>query len=162
MDEYKEVYRKNFQKLLNKELYIDNLDSLIEESDCLFAPSMTFEEYGYMRISKYIYCLNSLYLENLDKNMEPTNEYIKSTMKRALTKEGAKNITYFNATPETIIKNGTLVLTIVYGKNKEEAEDYLNNIKRQKEVIKIIKEKLENNAKEKFDIECKVLSYKIL
>ena len=164
MEEYKEVYKKGLIELLNKELGIDNLDNIIEESNCLFRPSTTFEKYGYMRLSKYIYCLNSLYLENLDKIEEPTNEFIKSTIKTVITKKGVNNITYFNPTPETIIKNGTLVFAFIYGKNKEElaGDDYINNVKKQKEVISRIEEKLKKEVVEKFNIECKMLSYKIL
>lgn len=164
MEEYKEVYKNSLIELLNKELGIDNLDNIIEESNCLFRPSTTFEKYGYMRLSKYIYCLNSLYLENLDKIEEPTNEFIKSTIKTVITKKGVNNITYFNPTPETIIKNGTLVFAFIYGKNKEElaGDDYINNVKKQKEVISRIEEKLKKEVVEKFNIECKMLSYKIL
>ena len=164
MEEYKEVYKNSLIELLNKELGIDNLDNIIEESNCLFRPSTTFEKYGYIRLSKYIYCLNSLYLENLDKIEEPTNEFIKSTIKTVITKKGVNNITYFNPTPETIIKNGTLVFAFIYGKNKEElaGDDYISNIKKQKEVISRIEEKLKKEVVEKFNIECKMLSYKIL
>lgn len=164
MEEYKEVYKNSLIELLNKELGIDNLDNIIEESNCLFRPSTTFEKYGYMRLSKYIYCLNSLYLENLDKIEEPTNEFIKSTIKTVITKKGVNNITYFNPTPETIIKNGTLVFAFIYGKNKEElaGDDYINNVKKQKEVISRIEEKLKKEVVEKFNVECKMLSYKIL
>ena len=164
MEEYKEVYKNSLIELLNKELGIDNLDNIIEESNCLFRPSTTFEKYGYMRLSKYIYCLNSLYLDNLDKIEEPTNEFIKSTIKTVITKKGVNNITYFNPTPETIIKNGTLVFAFIYGKNKEElaGDDYINNVKKQKEVISRIEEKLKKEVVEKFNIECKMLSYKIL
>lgn len=164
MEEYKEVYKNSLIELLNKELGIDNLDNIIEESNCLFRPSTTFEKYGYMRLSKYIYCLNSLYLENLDKIEEQTNEFIKSTIKTVITKKRVNNITYFNPTPETIIKNGTLVFAFIYGKNKEElaGDDYINNVKKQKEVISRIEEKLKKEVVEKFNIECKMLSYKIL
>ena len=93
-----------------------------------------------------------------------TEEFIKNTLKKVITKEGVKNITYFEPTPETIIKNGTLVFAFIYGKNKEEQskEEYINNIRKQKEVINNIKEKLEKETLEKLNIECKMLSYKIL
>lgn len=164
MEEYKEVYKSSLIELLNKELGIDNLDNIIEESNCLFRPSTTFEKYGYMRLSKYIYCLNSLYLENLDKIEEPTNEFIKSTIKTVITKKAVNNITYFNPTPETIIKNGTLVFAFIYGKNKEELteNDYVTNIKKQKEFILKLEKYIEENVMTKFNINCKVLNYKIL
>lgn len=164
MKEYKEVYKNSLIELLNKELGIDNLDNIIEESNCLFSPSTTFEKYGYMRLSKYIYCLNSLYLENLDEIEEPTNEFIKSTMKTVITKKGVNNITYFNPTPETIIKNGTLVFAFIYGKNKEElaGDDYISNIKKQKDFILKLEKFIEENVMTKFNINCKVLNYKIV
>ena len=164
MEEYKEVYKNSLIELLNKELGIDNLDNIIEESNCLFRPSTTFEEYGYMRLSKYVYCLNSLYLDNLDKIEEPTNEFIKSTIKSVITKKGVNNITYFNPTPETIIKNGTLVFAFIYGKNKEElaGDDYISNIKKQKDFILKLEKFIEENVMTKFNINCKVLNYKIV
>ena len=164
MEEYKEVYKSSLIELLNKELGIDNLDNIIEESNCLFRPSTTFGKYGYMRLSKYIYCLNSLYLENLDKIEEPTNEFIKSTIKTVITKKGVNNITYFNPTPETIIKNGTLVFAFIYGKNKEELarDDYISKKKKQKEFILKLEKYIEENVITKFNINCKVLNYKIV
>ena len=163
-EEYKEVYKNSLIELLKRELNLDNLDKAVEESNCLFAPSTTFEKYGYMKVSKYIYCLNSLYLDDLNKKEETREEFIKNTLKKVFTKEGVKNITYFEPTPETIIKNGTLVFAFVYGKNKEEQskEEYINNIRKQKEVINNIKEKLEKETLEKLNIECKMLSCKIL
>ena len=164
MDKYKEIYKEKLIELLKKKLNITNLDNLIEESNCLFSPSTTFEKYGYMRLSKYIYCLNNLYLKNLDKSKEITDEYIKSTLKGAITKDGVESITYFNATEETIIKNGTLVFAFIYGKNKEEltGNDYINNIKKQKEFILKLEKSIEANVKSKFNIDCKVLNYKIV
>ena len=164
MKEYEELYKSGLINLLSRELNINELDNLVEESDCFFTPSTTFEKYGYMRLSNYIYCLNKLYLEKLDEYEEITEEFIQSTLQKAITKEGVKNITYFNATPETIIKNGTLVFVFVYGKNKKnlEKEEYIDNIRKQKEVINSIKERLEKAVLEKFNIECKMLSYKIL
>ena len=164
MEEYKETYKKRLIELLIKELGIYSLDNIVEESNCLFRSSTIFEKYEYMRLSKYIYCLNSLYLENLEEDKEITDEFIKSTLKNVITKEGVKNITYFNATPETIIKNGTLVFAFIYGKNEEELarDDYIINIKKQKEVISRIEEKLKKEVIENFNIECKMLSYKVL
>lgn len=164
MKEYKELYKKSLIELLNKELSIDNLDNIIEDSNCLFRPSTTFEKYGYMRLSKYIYCLNSLYLERLDEKQEITDEFIKSTLKKVITKEGVNNITYFNTTPETIIKNGTLVFAFIYGKNSQELtrDNYISNIKKQKEFILKLEKFIEENVMTKFNINCKVLNYKIV
>ena len=163
-EEYKEVYKNSLIELLKSELNLDSLDNVVEESNCLFTPSTTFEKYGYMKVSKYIYCLNNLYLDELNENEEMTEEFIKNTLKKVITKEGVKNITYFEPTPETIIKNGTLVFAFIYGKNKEKQikEEYINNIRKQREVINNIKEKLEKETLEKLNIECKMLSYKIL
>ncbi len=163
-EEYKEVYKNSLIELLKSELNLDSLDNVVEESNCSFTPSTTFEKYGYMKVSKYIYCLNNLYLDELNENEEMTEEFIKNTLKKVITKEGVKNITYFEPTPETIIKNGTLVFAFIYGKNKEKQikEEYINNIRKQREGINNIKEKLEKETLEKLNIECKMLSYKIL
>lgn len=170
------IYKEGVNYLLDNIINFSNLSNAIDKSECHFAPSKTFKEYGYLSTSSpYFYLLNTFYLENLSNddleilnNKEKIDEdainIIKRTLKDVITKKDVKSITYFNPTPETIIKNGTLVFIFVYGKNSKSLSDdlYTSNVKKQKEFIKLLKENFENGIKSSLDIECKLLSYKIL
>lgn len=170
------IYKEGINCLLGNIINFSNLLNVIDESECFFAPSKTFKDYGYLStFSPYFYLLNTLYLENLsDKDLKILNikekadeevvDIVQRTLKNVITKKGAKNITYFNPTPETIIKNGTLVFIFAYGKNSESLSDdlYTSNVKKQKEFIKLFKENFENGIKSSLGIECKLLSCKIL
>ena len=125
--------------------------------------------------SPYFYLLSTFFLDNLtNDDLEILNnkkkideeviDIVKRTLKDVITKKDARSITYFNPTPETIIKNGTLVFIFVYGKNSESLSDdlYTDNIKKQREFINLLKNNFENGIKSSLDIECKLLSYKIL
>lgn len=171
------LYKDGFNAILNEVVNFSNLSKAIEESKCFFAPSKTFKDYGYLSTtSPYFYFLNTFYLENLNENDieilknktqldEEVVQLVKRTLKDVIKKEKAKNITYFNATPETIIRNGTLVFAFVYGKNSKALndEEYLNNIKAQKKFINLLKNNFENGISSSFNnVDCKLLSYKIL
>ena len=170
------IYKEGVNYLLDNIINFSNLSNAIGKSECYFAPSKTFKEYGYLSTSSpYFYLLNTFYLENLSnddleilKNKEKIDEdainIVKRTLKDVITKKDVKSIAYFNPTPETIIKNGTLVFIFVYGKNSKSLSDdlYTSNVKKQKEFIKLLKENFESGIKSSLDIECKLLSYKIL
>lgn len=170
------IYKEGVNYLLDNIINFSNLSNAIGKSECYFAPSKTFKEYGYLTTSSpYFYLLNTFYLENLSNddleilnNKEKIDEdainIVKRTLKDVITKKDVKSIAYFNPTPETIIKNGTLVFIFVYGKNSKSLSDdlYTSNVKKQKEFIKLLKENFESGIKSSLDIECKLLSYKIL
>lgn len=171
------LYKDGFNAILNEVVNFSNLSKAIEESKCFFAPSKTFKDYGYLSTtSPYFYFLNTFYLENLNENDieilknktkldEEVVQLVKRTLKDVIKKEKTKNITYFNATPETIIRNGTLVFAFVYGKNSKALndEEYLNNIKAQKKFINLLKNNFESGISSSFNnVDCKLLSYKIL
>ena len=170
------IYKEGVNYLLDNIINFSNLSNAIGKSECYFAPSKTFKEYGYLSTSSpYFYLLNTFYLENLSNddleilnNKEKIDEdainIVKRTLKDVITKKDVKSITYFNPTPETIIKNGTLVFIFVYGKNSKSLSDdlYTSNVKKQKEFIKLLKENFASGLKSSLDIECKLLSYKIL
>lgn len=170
------IYKEGVNYLLDNIINFSNLSNAIDKSECYFTPSKTFKEYGYLSTSSpYFYLLNTFYLENLsndyleilnnkEKIDEEAIDIVKRTLKDVITKKDVKSITYFNPTPETIIKNGTLVFVFAYGKNSKSLSDdlYTSNVKKQKEFIKLLKENFESGIKSSLDIECKLLSYKIM
>ncbi len=170
------IYKKGFKLYLEKIISFSNLTSLVTASNCLFSPSKTCEEYNFLKLeSPYFYLLNKFYIENISdkdltvlKNKKEADEevinIVSKTLKSVITKEGVKNITYFGATKETIIKNGTLVFLFAYGKNIKElsGDEYINNVRKQKAFINKLKEEFEKGIRSRLNIECKMLSYKML
>ena len=67
-------------------------------------------------------------------------------------------IMYNPPMPEHAVKNGTLVLEFVYGKNTSiiPEEQYSLLIRKQKEFIKNISEEIKNEIKEKLGLNCEI------
>lgn len=164
-------YKRAFEKMLNEELYLYEIDNKLEQAQLLFAPStITLKDKNTQIQSNYIRCLNQFYVEELEmneleilKNYEDLSEQImdivRKTYKKVLTKRNSKTICYNPATPERIIKNGTLVFELSYGKNQHKVSDteYLTLIRKQKELLNNIIQDLEKTVLNKWNIPCKVL-----
>ena len=164
-------YKRAFEKMLNEELHLYEIDNKLEQAQLLFAPStITKKDKNTQIQSNYIRCLNQFYVEELEmneleilKNYEGLSEQImdivRKTYKKVLTKRNSKTISYDPPTLERIIKNGTLVFELSYGKNRSKVSDteYLILIRKQKELLTNIIQDLEKAVLDKWDIPCKVL-----
>lgn len=166
-----EKYKNAFEKLIDEEFHLYEVDKKLESANLLFAPSNITLKYKNTKInSNYMRCLNYFYVEELDesdievikKEEELSNEIldiVKRTYQKVITKKGVKTICYNPPTPERIIENGSLVLELSYGKNTKKVpdEEYINLIKKQKEIIGNIIKEIEKDVLEKWNIPCKIL-----
>ena len=164
-----ETYKKYFYYCLNQILKIKELDDKISNSNLYFGVSnMYTKDCESMFNTKFIRCLNKLYVDKLseeEKNMllngseEEKIEVIRKTYKKVIEKDKVKYITYEFTIPERIIKNPSIVLEIVYGKNtkKFDTDGYIENMHKQEKLIKEIIEKLEEEIKEKLGVLGKVV-----
>lgn len=171
LKEVKTKYKNAFEKLIDEEFHLYEVDKKLENANLLFAPSNITLKYSNSIIkSKYIRCLNYFYVEELNqadietiKNSQDLSDEIldivRRTYQKVITKKGAKTICYNPPTPERIIENGSLVLELSYGKNTQKVPDkeYIDLLKKQKEVIKKVTEAIEKEVLEKWSIPCKVL-----
>ena len=98
-------------------------------------------------------------LKNYEGLSEQIMDIVRKTYKKVLTKRNSKTISYDPPTLERIIKNGTLVFELSYGKNRSKVSDteYLILIRKQKELLTNIIQDLEKAVLDKWDIPCKVL-----
>lgn len=164
-------YKRAFEKMMNEELYLYKIDNTLEQAQLLFLPStITLKDKNTQIQSNYIRCLNQFYVEELEmneleilKNYEDLSEQImdivRKTYKTVLTKRNSKTISYNPPSPERIIKNGTVVFELSYGKNQCKVSDteYLILIRKQKELLTNVIQNLEKEVLDKWDIPCKVL-----
>lgn len=171
LKEVKTKYKNAFEKLIDEKFHLYEVDKKLENANLLFAPSNITIKYRNSLIkSKYIRCLNYFYVEELEasdieviKKSENLSyeilEIVKRTYQKVITKKGAKTICYNPPTPERIIENGSLVLELSYGKNTQKVpdEEYINLIKKQKEIIGNIIKEIEKDVLEKWNIPCKIL-----
>ena len=59
-------YKRAFEKMLNEELYLYEIDNKLEQAQLLFAPStITLKDKNTQIQSNYIRCLNQFYVEEL-------------------------------------------------------------------------------------------------
>lgn len=171
------VYKLGFEVLLNNKINLVLIDEKINESGCSFNPSIKAKEIYKENVlcSNYIYCLNQFYIEKLGKEDieklkgkervdEEVLRIVERTLKEVIQKEGVGMITYGQATPDTIIKNGTLVLKFIYGKNKEKfgKEEFMIVYKKQKEYIQKLVSYIETEIQNKWNIPAKVLVDKMV
>ena len=99
-------YKRAFEKMLNEELHLYEIDNKLEQAQLLFAPStITLKDKNTQIQSNYIRCLNQFYVEELEmneleilKNYEGLSEQImdivRKTYKKVLTKRNSKTISY--------------------------------------------------------------------
>ena len=166
------LYKKSFEILLNSYLNFPAIDKQIENLNLSFAPSkIQLEKVKNTDLnSKYFFCLNQFYVEKLSPEKikillekeqidEEVMQIINDTFKEIIKKDNCEMITYTYPTPERIIKNGTVVLEFVYGKNKEQktGQDFMNLIRNQRELLDKLKMEIENVIKEKLQVEARVL-----
>jgi len=165
----KEKYIKSFENLLNN-MGINNIDKDIEMSNLYFGISKSLEKYNennnVFLNSKYVKILNTFYIDNLTleekqilENTEIiSNEFIKQTIKKVLSKNGVNTVMYNPPMPERNVENGTLVLQLIVGKNTTllRGEEYINNLKKQDKYLKDIVEKYEMKLQQNLNINCKI------
>lgn len=171
------LYKLGFETLLSTIIDFEKMDRVIESSNLYFSPSTNAQKFlkDSNLKSKYIYCLNQFYIEKLSqkyieilKNSNTlTNEVlliIKNTFQDIITKDGVENITYGPTTPERIIKNQTIVLELIFGRTIYEATTnlYLENHKKQNELIDKIINNIELTLKNTLNTNTKVLVSKSL
>ena len=175
-NQLEKVYKKYFYTYLNTILNINNYDKMIDNSNLYFDISKTYyNECQSMFKTKYIRCLNKLYINKiskedeiklLDNNVSHEDKFkiIHKTLKSVITKDNVKNIMYDYDIPERIIKNGTLVFEIDYGKNNENLDDsaFFDNMKKQNKLLNSIKINFEREIKDKLGIEGIILIQKVI
>ena len=155
-----ELYKNELINFLQKEIDFKKYDKEIEESNLYFGKSISIKN----KLSEYFELRNNLYIENLSEeekntlnsdNKQDVYELIKNTYKKVITKENANNIMYDPPMPSHYVKNGSLVLTFIYGRNTEEVEDnkYKDLIIKQKQFIENIVKEITNEIKNKINID---------
>ena len=171
------LYKKGFEELLNQRLKFLELDKKIEDSNLYFSPSTSWLkviEKSNIR-SKYFYCLNQFYVEKLDikyldilKDKDSVDQevldIISSTCKDVLKRDGVKTVTYLPTLPDRIVNNGSIVLELVYGRNSESLTDdeFIINLKKQREFLNAFKVEIQNSIKNNFNIEGVVFTSKMV
>lgn len=171
LKEVKEKYKSAFEKLIDEEFNLHEVDKKLEQANLFFAPSLVTLDNTKTEIkSNYIRCLNSFFVEELEERdieiiksndnlSKEIIEVVKRTYKMVITKRNAKTICYNPPTPERIINNGTIVLELSYGRNTQKVSDqeYKDFMLKQKQVITSIVEKIEKDVLEKWNVSCKIL-----
>jgi hypothetical protein len=161
-----ENYQKYFDVYVMNVLNLNEYDEIIRNSGLLFGHSITINNNWNL---EYIRCPNKFNLTCLteeDKNIlcsdataTKKNEIIMRTYKDALKLDGVNFVAYDSSDDEAIIKNGTLVLELVYGKNtaKLEKEQYIENMRKQDELLTNIVKEIEDRISSRLQIPGKVL-----
>lgn len=158
MKELENKYKKMFYDYLNQVIDFQKYDQMIDESNLYFGESNDIE---HNISSKFFTVLNGIYLDKI-LEVEHSNidfEFVKRTYVDALKKlDGDTNIMYDPPLAEHIVKDGSLVMEFVYGKNIAVPSniEYVELMKKQKEVINKVIEEIKKEVKEKLDLECAV------
>lgn len=160
MNTLEEKYAQNFYKYLDNIIDFHKYDEKINNSGLYFGKS---NDVKHNILSDFLSILNNFYVEKLsEEDKEKLNindiEVIKKTYIDILKKGNDKMIMYNPPMPEHAVKNGTLVLEFVYGKNTSiiPEEQYSLLIRKQKEFIKNISEEIKNEIKEKLGLNCEI------
>ena len=158
MNELEKKYKDIFINYLNQVIDFEKYDQMIDESNSYFGES---NDILHNISSKYLTVLNSIYLDKIlevdDSSIDV--EFVKKTYVEALKKiDGETNIMYDPPLLEHIVKDGSLVMEFVYGKNVDVPSDveYVELMKKQKEVINKVMEEIKKEVKEKLNLECVV------
>lgn len=164
-------YKEGFEGLLNQKLKLNNIDIELYNSNLYFSPSTSVKnKFSTHLKSDYIYYINDFYIENMSIEdierfkkvtaiSEKTFEIVKRTYKDVLLKKNVDTVMYNPPSLLNKVRNGTLVLMLVYGKNKRKLseEEYLENRLKQKIFLENISLKLEKKVNEALEIPCRVI-----
>ena len=166
-----EAYRKYFCLYIDKFLKVKEFDDMIKNSDLYFGVStQASKECREMFDTDYIRCLNNFYIEKvndnyknilLDENLSVDGKFsvIKETINDVITSNKLHYITYGFVVEERMVENPSIVLEIVYGKNSEklEGKEYIENSKKQRELLAYIVSQIESRCISALGIKCRVL-----
>lgn len=162
MEKAKEIYKQGFIKYIDEIIDFNKYDLMIENSLLYFGQAKSHKE---NIKSKYYSLLNDFYVEKLSEEHkiilekkeqidEETINIVKSTYKEVLKKGEYENIMYNPPLPEHHVKNGSLVLEFVYGKNVQtfSKEEYAELVKKQRNLIEEVNNELKKEISEKLNI----------
>ena len=169
-DKVLNLYKNCFISYLISNLDLKKYDDMIEKERLYFSPSGSiFKNLG----SNYFSLLNEFYLDKLEdcyKNILSSKSNIddevflivKETYKKVLKKDDSEFIMYNPPLPEHRVKNGSIVFEFVYGKNSEKLneEEYLKNMKKQREFIDKISGLIIREVEEKLEVACTIFAEK--
>ena len=154
MNDQEKRYGEIFYKYLDEVIDFKKYDEMIDNSSLYFGES---NDIDHNISTKYFTVLNRFYIDELlekDINLD----LVKSSYVDVLKKGNDENIMYNPPMPEHIVKNGSLVLEFVYGKNTVSlsGDEYVEHIKKQREFINKMIEVIKKDIKEKLGLECSI------
>jgi len=186
-----EIYKYLFEVYIFSKVNLKKYDEEIKNSEYYFGkPNPNSKQLisglrEFMGLD-HIYLLNNFFIEklemneiellkgNLGKKIEASKELlemVERTYKEIIKKNFFKGeytdnvykVCYGVAVPSNFADNNAIVLKIYYSKNTKKLndEEFINNLVKQKELIKGLKERLKKEMEDKLGVPCEVLDEKI-
>ncbi|MBQ3297313.1 MAG: hypothetical protein IJG97_00760 [Bacilli bacterium] len=162
----KKIYKEAFCQFLNKNIDVGSFDEKIERANLCFGPS---NDINCNINSKYFSLLNDfnfnkfsdqdlIILENKESVDNEVLEMVERTYKESLKKDNVSGVMYKTSLPKHYVKNGSLVLEFIYGKNikKLSDEEYMEIYNQQQVFINNIVEEFKKEVSEKIGLNCEI------